>query len=107
VLHHPLQLSDPSLLRIEGPLTFKDFRCVLQKSGLPLGEEIWFDLMFAANLSHCLAAVERRQDGLGLREGRHLRRRELHKKIHRLHQSGYTICGIARRLTLSRTTVYR
>ncbi|CAG1006725.1 hypothetical protein ANAEL_03451 [Anaerolineales bacterium] len=41
------------------------------------------------------------------REGRHLRRRELHEKVHRLHQAGYTICGIARRLKLSRTTVYR
>jgi transposase len=41
------------------------------------------------------------------REGRHLRRRELHEKVHRLHQAGDTICGIARRLKLSRTTVYR
>jgi transposase len=41
------------------------------------------------------------------REGRHLRRQELHEKIHRLHQAGYTILGIARRLKLSRTTVYR
>ncbi len=41
------------------------------------------------------------------REGRRFRRLTLHEKVHRLHQAGYTICAIARRLQLSRTTVYR
>ena len=49
----------------------------------------------------------RSQTETAAREGRHWRRQELHEKVHRLHQPGYTILGIAHRLKLSRKTVYR
>lgn len=41
------------------------------------------------------------------RDGRRARQLALHEKVHRLHRAGHNIRAIARRLHLSRTTVYR
>lgn len=49
----------------------------------------------------------RSQTETAARQGRRTRRLAQHEKVHRLHHAGYSIRAIARRLKMSRTTVYR
>lgn len=44
---------------------------------------------------------------MAARDGRRARRLALHEKIHRLRRAGHAIRAIARRLQISRTTVYK
>jgi len=49
----------------------------------------------------------RSQQDVAARDGRRARGLALHDKVHRLRQAGHNILAIARRLKLSRSTVYR
>jgi transposase len=50
---------------------------------------------------------QRSQTETAARQGRRTRRFVQHEKVNRLYQAGYAIRAIARRLNMSRTTVYR